>query len=465
VTDPPAIPDPGTPTGPAPPAGPAPATPPAAAAGGVAAMLRDRSYVRLMVLAALLGAPISAAAFGFIQLVDHLQHWFYVSLPETLGFQGEPVWWPLPLLALSGLLVALCILYLPGRGGHSPADPFGAGMTEPKALPGVVLAALATLSLGIVLGPEAPLIALGGGLAVLTVRLIKRDTPMMAQTVLGAAGSFAALGTILGSPVVAAVFMMEAIGLGGPLLSLVMLPGMLAAAIGALVFIGLGEWTGLGSVTLSVSNLPAFARPTFWDLCWAVAFGLVIPFAAFAIRRTALYLRARVEPRMISLMPVVGLAIAGLAIAYEEATGRASSDVLFSGQSFTGPLIASASSWSVKALLLLVLCKGVAYALSLSSFRGGPIFPSLLLGAAGGIAASHLPGLALVPAIGICMGAMTVAMLRLPVSSVLLPTLLLASDAASAAPVIIVAVVVSYVVMNRLMPLPEPAAPMAASAS
>jgi len=426
-------------------------------------MLRDKGYVRLLGLAALMGAPVSAAAFGFIQLVDHLQNWIFVSLPAQLGFHGEPVWWPLPMLAVSGVLVALSIQRLPGRGGHSPADPFGAGMTEPKALPGVLLAALGSLSLGVVLGPEAPLIALGGGLAVLAIRLVKRDTPMMAQTVFAAAGSFAALGTILGSPIVAAVFMMEAVGLGGPLLSMVLLPGLLAAGIGSLVFIGLGEWTGLGSLTLSVPNLPAFARPTFWDLCWALALGLVIPFAAFAIRRTALYLRARVEPRMLLLMPVLGLAIGGLAIAFAESTGRPSSDVLFSGQSFTGPLISTASSWTVKALLLLVLCKGVAYALSLSSFRGGPIFPSLLLGAAGGIAASHLPGLALVPGIGICMGAMTAAMLRLPVSSLLLPALLLAKDGISVAPVIIVAVVVSYVVMNLLMPVPEPASPMPAS--
>jgi H+/Cl- antiporter ClcA len=41
----------------------------------------------------------------------------------------------------------------------------------------VLLAALATLSLGVVLGPEAPLIALGGGLAVLAVRLARRDMP------------------------------------------------------------------------------------------------------------------------------------------------------------------------------------------------------------------------------------------------------------------------------------------------
>ncbi len=44
------------------------------------------------------------------------------------------------------------------------------------------------------------------------------------------------------------------------------------------------------------------------------------------------------------------------------------------------------------ALLLLVVCKGLAYGFSLSSFRGGPTFPAMFIGAAGGIALSHLPG-------------------------------------------------------------------------
>lgn len=51
-----------------------------------------------------------------------------------------------------------------------------------------------------VLGPEAPLIALGGGLAVLSIRALKRDVQPNAIAVLGAAGSFAAVSTLLGSP-------------------------------------------------------------------------------------------------------------------------------------------------------------------------------------------------------------------------------------------------------------------------
>jgi H+/Cl- antiporter ClcA len=131
--------------------------------------------------------------------------------------------------------------------------------------------------------------------------------------------------------------------------------------------------------------------------------------------------------------------------------------VLFSGQSQLGPLIDHAAAYSVGALLLLIACKGLAYGASLSSFRGGPTFPALFIGAAGGIALSHLPGLPLVPAVAMGIGAMCAVMLRLPLTSVLLASLLLYSDGIAVMPLTIVAVVVAYVVSARLMPAPAPA--------
>jgi H+/Cl- antiporter ClcA len=108
--------------------------------------------------------------------------------------------------------------------------------------------------------------------------------------------------------------------------------------------------------------------------------------------------------------------------------------------------------------VLLLACKGLAYGASLSSFRGGPIFPSMFLGAAGGVALSHLPGLPLVPAVAMGIGAMSTVMLRLPLTSALLPALLLSTDGLAVTPLIIVAVVVAYLVSSRLAPAPHPAA-------
>ncbi len=101
--------------------------------------------------------------------------------------------------------------------------------------------------------------------------------------------------------------------------------------------------------------------------------------------------------------------------------------MLFSGQYALGPLIQHSASYTVGALLLLMVCKGLAYGVSLSSFRGGPVFPAMFIGAAGGIALSHLPGLPLDAGVAMGIGAMSVVMLTLPLTSVLLASLLLAS--------------------------------------
>ncbi|HUY66507.1 MAG TPA: chloride channel protein [Acidimicrobiales bacterium] len=409
------------------------------------ALLKSRSYIQLLVLAALIGVPVSAVAYGFLKLVSLLQNWFFVTLSGELGFHGVPAWWPLPLLGIAGLLVSSVIRYLPGNGGHSPADGFQAGGTpDPVDLPGVLLAALATLSLGVVLGPEAPLIAIGGGLGVLSVHLAKRDAPPTAAAVMAAAGSFAAISTLFGSPIAGAFLLMEAAGLGGPVLGLVLVPGLLAAGVGTLIFVGLDSLTGFGTFSLAIPGLPPFQHPTVAMFGWALAFGVAAALVGSGIRLMALALRPHVERRVILLTPVVGLGVAGLAIAFAEGTGRGPTDVLFSGQSALPGLVQHAAGWTVGALLLLVVCKSLAYGLSLSSFRGGPVFPSMFIGAVGGIAASHLPGLVLVAGVAMGIGAMCTAMLRLPLTSTLLATLLLYSDGLAVMPLVIVAVVVAY---------------------
>jgi H+/Cl- antiporter ClcA len=422
------------------------------------ALLRTRSYLVLLVLAAVLGVLVSAVAYGFLALVSKLQGWIFTSLPRGLGFHGEPLWWPVLPLVLAGVLVGLTIRYAPGRGGRSPADGFkmGEGPPSPAELPGIVFAALATLSLGVVLGPEAPLIALGGGLGVCAVRLLKRDAPDRTRTVVAAAGSFAAISTLLGSPLLGAFLLMEASGLGGAMLELVLIPGLLAAGVGALVFTGLDAWTGLGTFSLAIPHLPHVGSPTGAEFLWAVAIGIMAALAGPAVRGFALFLRPFAERRILLAAPVAGLAVAGLAIAFAAATGKGSSEVLFSGQSALGPLITHAGGYTVGALALLLACKGIAYGVSLSSFRGGPTFPAMFLGAAGGVALSHLPGLPLVDGVAMGIGAMTAVMLRLPLTAVLLATLLLASDGLEVMPLAIVAVVVAYVASARLTPGPSP---------
>ena len=418
------------------------------------AIIRSRGYLRALLLAGLIGAPVSAVAYGFLALVSWLQAFLFTDLPGILGFVTVPAWWPLPLLALSGLLVALSIRFLPGNSGHSPSEGFKTGApARPAELPGIVLAALATLSLGAVLGPEAPLIAIGGGLGALAITLLKKDSPPNAVALIASAGSFAAISALLGSPLLGAFLLMEASGLGGALLGVGLLPGLLAAGIGSLVFVGLDAWTGLGTFSLAIPDLPAFTTPTVAMLLWAVVLGLACPLLAWGIYAVARAVRPLVHAHRLIVTPLLGLLIAALAILFAQATGEDASQVLFSGQAALPALISDAESWSLGALVLLIACKALAYSLSLSAFRGGPVFPGMFIGAAVGVLASHLPGMSLVPAVGIGIGAMSVSMLKLPLTSVLLATVLLSADALAVMPLVIVAVVVAYVTTSRL---PEP---------
>jgi H+/Cl- antiporter ClcA len=106
----------------------------------------------------------------------------------------------------------------------------------------------------------------------------------------------------------------------------------------------------------------------------------------------------------------------------------------------------------VGTLLLLLVCKTLAYGVSRGSFRGGPIFPALFLGTVGGVAMSHLPGLPLVAAVAMGIGALMAAVTKLPLTSVLVASLLLLSDAAKVMPLVIVTVVIAYVAVAHIEP-------------
>jgi H+/Cl- antiporter ClcA len=431
------------------------------------AVIRTKKYVALLILAGVLGVVISFLLYWYLKLIANLQTWVYTELPKGLGFHGEPPWWPLLPLAVAGAVVGAVIRYLPGRGGHSPADGFKAGgVAQPKELPGIFLAALAGLSLGAVVGPEAPLIALGGGLAFLAVKLARRDVPASTGAVIAAAGSFAAISTLFGNPLAAAFLLLEASGLGGPTAIIVLIPGLLAAGVGYLIFLGLDAWTGYGTFSLAIPNLPPAPHIDGWQFLWALGIGAAAALVSYAIRHAALFVRPHMEQRLVLLTPLAGLAIAGLAIAYSEGTGKSQEDVLFSGQAALSPLLEHAASYTVGALVLLLACKGIAYAIALSSFRGGPTFPCMFIGAAGGIALSHLPGLPLVTGAAIGVGAMAAGMLQLPMTAVLLATLFFGTDGIKILPLVIVAAVVSFVLSKWLAGPPrEPKVPEPAEAT
>jgi H+/Cl- antiporter ClcA len=223
--------------------------------------------------------------------------------------------------------------------------------------------------------------------------------------------------------------------------------------VGSLVFVGLGRWTGFGTFSLAVPNVPPFGTPTIAEFGWAVVIGVLAGIAGTSIRRLAFLLRPIVSRQRVPLTALLGLLVGAAAVVYAQGTGRNASEVLFSGQDALPGLIETAAGYSVGALLLLIVCKSLAYGFSLSGFRGGPTFPGMFIGAAGGILLSHLWGLPMIAGAAMGIGAMTVVMLNgLPLTSVLVVSVFLPTDGLALMPIVIVAVVVAYVVNAYIGP-------------
>ena len=430
--------------------------------------MRSKRFVVLLVIVAVVGVVVALATWCFLEAIYQIQQELYTHLPHALGYDNAPKWWPLPILAIGALLAGLAITRLPGNGGHVPADGLAVGgAPRPVTLPGVLFAGMATIGFGLVLGPEAPLIALGGGVAVLMMSLNRRETPPQVLMVVAAAGTFSALSFIFASPLIAAVILIEASGIGGPMMRVVLVPGLLAAGIGTLVSIGMGSFTGLSTSAYALGTLPLSpaARPTAVAFLWTIALAIAIALAtSVLIRGGRLTHRFVLGHRFLLLLVVIALIIGGLAIAFTQITGHGSSQVLFDGQEALPGLVAQAGTWSVAALAWLVVFKGLAYSLSLGAYRGGPTFPALFLGAAAGLMFSHLPGFSIDAGVAVGMGAAVVAVLRLPLSAVVIATLLTVHASDRVEPLIIVGVVVAYV-LTLLVSARQKSAPQAPSSA
>jgi H+/Cl- antiporter ClcA len=274
------------------------------------------------------------------------------------------------------------------------------------------------------------------------VRLEQRE-----QQVVATAGSFSAISALFGGPLVAGMLMVEAgVGLGSALIP-ALLPGLVAAAFGYLIFIGLGDWGGLDTTALVIPGLPAYDGTSVFDLVVSLGVGVVAAVLILVVRRIAATVadppRLRSTRLRTLMLPAGGLAVGALAL-LAQALGANSSDVLFSGQD---ALPAELAQTSAAVLVVIIVAKALCYAICLGcGFRGGPVFPAMFLGVGVGTLAHLAFGISVTLAVAVGAAAGMAATTRLLFASLLFASLLVGLEGLDAIPAAVLAASAAWII-------------------
>jgi H+/Cl- antiporter ClcA len=135
-----------------------------------------KSYLRLMMLVALLGAVSAVITFIFIAGVNLFISLIWKKVPTALGLDTRL--FSFIICVLGGLLVGLLVKIF---GDHNAIfselmQEFGkTGRFDYRHSPGIVVTAFMSLISGASLGPEAPLADACGGLGTLVADRLKLD--------------------------------------------------------------------------------------------------------------------------------------------------------------------------------------------------------------------------------------------------------------------------------------------------
>lgn len=290
---------------------------------------------------AMLVAAAISLVLGYIVL--EIVNAGIILLWETIpgNWTSTPAWYVLGILLIAAVLVFVIRKFV-GDAGHSPIGGIKVSSVTPKEYVGVILAIVATLWGGLVLGPEVALVATGSMIGGLVAKRMGFADAADQKKIVG----FGALGAIL------ALFV-------GPILS--------------------------GS--LEIGGAPTSIEVD--QLGWAIVVAIIVA-VVVTLARTVAALLARATggaphlPILIAASLIVGVS----ALIVQSRTGEGVLFIVTSGEEFITKLPTLTATSTVVAIIIF---KAIAYAVSLGSgFRGGPFFPAMFVGAAVGLLISMI---------------------------------------------------------------------------
>jgi CIC family chloride channel protein len=389
--------------------------------GALPASLRrfgSNDQVVLSILAAVIGVAVAYAVYGFRVWIAAVQFGAFGFPDENAveGLSALPWWqivaWPAGVGLGLGLLLKFA---MPGGWTKGPADAIEANALHDARIPvreGLLSALVSATSLGVgaSAGREGPVVHLGASMAAWLAQGL-RLSPALSRTILGC-GVAAAVSASFNAPIAGVFFALEVV-LGHYALE-AFAPIVISSVAGAIITrIHLGDFPAfqIADYTLgSFLELPAFAL--LGAVC-AVG-SVVFMWSIFFVDDS--YERLRVPTW---LRPAVaGVLVGGIGVFYPHVLGV--------GYGATDAAIKEL--YPLNLLLILIVAKIVATAISLGGRFGGGVFsPSLYLGAMIGgafglVAAMPFPELAASHGVYAIagMGAVASAVLGAPISTILI---------------------------------------------
>ena len=302
-------------------------------------------------MGALVGVPVALVAYFFLKWVGRRPALRVHHLPADLGFERRACRVAHPSArSIRGLLVGLTIKHLPGTAGDEPVPGFQDHQDRRRPSTCQASSSRSSPPLGpVVLGPEAPLRdpQRHGRPAILLPK--KRSAPSRPRrrprprrapppSAPSSARRWPAPSGRWKRP--GWVGRCWASGRSSP--------GLPAAGVGSLIFIGLNQLTGFGTFPPSVPDIPTFTTPTVGEFAWAIGIGLAAAILGTAIKRLALWLQSFVYGAAHHDHPGDGAGDRHLrpSSSLRQRDG-APNEVLFSGQSALPALIENAAGWTV----------------------------------------------------------------------------------------------------------------------
>jgi H+/Cl- antiporter ClcA len=394
------------------------------------------AYLKLLLLAALLGlmsAVITFAFLGFVRL-GHVLVWDRIERACGLS---SPVF-TMAVCSVGGLLVGVLVWIF---GDHSGVfaeimTEFGrTGRFKYREAPGMAITSLVSLIAGGSLGPEAALADACGSLGTLMSEKLKLDEKQTRS--LGFSGIGSMLAAFITSPFAGALLGLESARTGVDYVW-TLFPTLVASSFSTVAFVLLS-----GSFFHVLYRFSDY-EPHLIDLLSAIPLGLIGALAGAIFIIGFDFLSKLMKPLnrhvvVRGLIGGMGLGIAGALLPL----------TLFSGGVETGEIIRRADEIGAAGLVGLALVKLLVTTLCLATgWKGGYIFPTLFAGVALGTAVHQLfPGIPEAVAVAGTAGGALVTTMKAPIFSAVFVMVLVQHETS---PVIAIAVMAAALATARL---------------